>query len=64
MISRNRILAGIATVVLLGGSVVYAQGPPSEPGLCNGLGEAIARSSGLAKLILQVIAGFFGCGVD
>ena len=61
MSSRHRISAGIVASVALLGSVVYANPPEGTAGLCNGLASAIDRSSGLAKLILEIIAGFFGC---
>jgi hypothetical protein len=61
MMSRHRISVGIVAAVVLLGSVVYANPPGGTAGLCAGLAAAIEGSSGLAKLILQVIAGFFGC---
>ena len=60
----RRIIGGmVAAQILACGAVMYASTPqPAElGGLCAGLAAAIARTSGLAKLILQVIAGFFGC---
>jgi hypothetical protein len=53
----------VAAQILACGAVMYANtGQPAEIGsLCAGLAAAAARTSGLAKLILQVIAGFFGC---
>ena len=60
----RRIIGGVvAAQILAGGAVMYANiGQPAEIGsLCAGLAAAIARTSGLAKLILEVIAGFFGC---
>ena len=59
MMSRARAVI-VATVLVLG-SVVYANPPEGTTGLCSGLAAAIERSSGLAKLILEIIAGFFGC---
>jgi hypothetical protein len=61
MTSRHRISAGLVAAVVVLGRVVYANPPQGTTGLCGGLAAAIERSSGLAKLILQVIAGFFGC---
>jgi hypothetical protein len=61
MISKHRISTGIVAAVVLLGSVVYANPPEGTGGLCAGLAAAINSSSGLAKLILQIIAGFFGC---
>ena len=61
MISKHRISVGIVAAIVVLGSVVYANPPEGTAGLCAGLAAAIERSSGLAKLILQVIAGFFGC---
>jgi hypothetical protein len=61
MMSKQRISAGIVAAVVVLGSVVYANPLEGLEGLCAGLAAAIERSSGLAKLILEVIAGFFGC---
>ena len=61
MITKHRISVGIVVAVVLLGSVVYASPIEGIECLCAGLAAAIEHSSGLAKLILQVIAGFFGC---
>lgn len=63
MFNRHNVRVAIASAVMLaGGITVYANPPGGTEGLCAGLAAAIASSSGLAKLILQVIAAFFGCG--
>jgi len=60
--SSDKIRAGIVAALVLGVGLLYASSSQAaEGGLCAGLAAAIERSSGLAKLILQVIAGFFGC---
>jgi hypothetical protein len=53
---RGSCVAGVAATVLVASSAnAYAAN------ICSGLAAAIARTSGLAKAILQAISTFLGC---
>ena len=59
----RRMSGGVVAAIILASGVMYANASEAAVGggLCGGLAAAIERASGLAKLILQVIARFFGC---